>query len=183
MAGAMKQRFLVALCALPLCAAAWAQPPSEYAVKAAFIHNIAKYVEWPGDAPAGARAKLCLLGQDPLDGALAVLQGKPIGNLTWEIVSAAAPAPLNACRVLFIAASESANLPQILASVRGAAVLTVGDTRGYAERGVMVNFYMQEHKVRFEINREAARREKFGISSQLLKLARSVRGAEPAGPP
>jgi hypothetical protein len=77
--------------------------------------------------------------------------------------------------VLFIAASESGNLDRILGSIGNNSVLTIGDSPGYAEQGVMVNFYLEENKVRFEINREAAARARLGISSQLLKLARIVR--------
>jgi hypothetical protein len=159
---------------------ALAAPPTEYEVKAAFIHNIAKFVEWPATAPVSGTARLCLLGRDPFGGALDALQGKPIGRLSWEIVQAGARTELKDCRVLFIAASESGNLGSVLERLGNSPVLTVGDTNGYAERGVMVNFYLEENRVRFEINREAAARARLRLSSQLLKLARIVR--EPGGP-
>lgn len=158
---------------------ALAAPPTEYEVKAAFIHNFAKFVEWPAPAPASGTARLCLLGHDPFGGALDALQGKPTGPLRWEIVQADAATELKACRVLFIAASESGNLGRILERVGISPVLTLGDSEGYAGRGVMVNFYLEENRVRFEINPAAASRVGFKISSQLLKLARIVR--EPGG--
>lgn len=165
---------LFAVLAALSCAGVPAAPPTEYEVKAAFIHNIAKFVEWPA-SPASGTARLCLLGGDPFGGALDALRGKPISRLSWEIVPAGAGNDLKACRVLFIAASESSNLDRILERLGNSPVLTLGDTDGYAERGVMVNFYREENRVRFEINREAAARARLGISSQLLKLARIVR--------
>jgi hypothetical protein len=167
-----------AVMAVLSCAGVMAEPPTEYEVKAAFIHNIAKFVEWPAAPPFSGSARLCLLGRDPFGGTLGVLQGKQIGRLSWEIVPVSARTSLKECRVLFIAASESGNLDRILGSIGNYSVLTIGDSPGYAEQGVMVNFYLEENKVRFEINREAAARARLGFSSQLLKLARIV---PPAG--
>ncbi|OGS91456.1 MAG: hypothetical protein A2Z95_09200 [Gallionellales bacterium GWA2_60_18] len=174
MNGALQKWFAGAACAALWCAGAHAAPPAEYEVKAAFIHNIARFVEWPATAPSSNTARLCLLGRDPFGGALEVLQGKPIGGLGWEIVPLAPGSSPKSCRVLFIAASERDNLGGILDSIGNNPVLTVGDSDGYAERGVMVNFYLEGNKVRFEINREAATRAQLLISSQLLKLARIV---------
>jgi hypothetical protein len=168
------KRLMAALCMMmPLVAAA--APPSEYEVKAAFIHNIAKFVDWPAALPPSGSARLCLLGSNPFGNALDTLQGKPLGRLNWEVVQPGSGNGLKNCRVLFIAASERDSLENVLQSVGGSPVLTMGDTAGYAERGVMVNFYLEENKVRFEINREAAARAGIGISSQLLRLARIVR--------
>lgn len=173
-----KKQAVAMLCAVLTalgCSTAMAEQPNEYEVKAAFIHNIAKFVEWPAASPFSGSARLCLLGRDPFGGALGVLQGKQIGRLSWEIVPASSRTTLKECRVLFIAASESGNLDRILGSIGNNSVLTIGDSPGYAEQGVIVNFYLEENKVRFEINREAAARARLGISSQLLKLARIVR--------
>jgi len=154
------------------CAAAQAAPAKEYEVKAAFIHNIAKFVEWP---PRSAGSlKLCVIGQDPFGSALDALDAKPIGDTVWEVLPVRRNSNLRGCGVLFIPASENNNLKPILTSIQGSAVLTVGDTPGYAEQGVMVNFYLEQNKVRLEINKDAAGRAGFKISSQLLKLARIV---------
>ncbi len=157
---------------------AQAAPPTEYEVKAAFIHNIAKYVEWPDASRSGGALKLCLLGQSPFGNALEALRGKVIGDKVWEIVPANQQTNLSHCQVLFIAASESDKLGQVLENIKGDAVLTVADSDGFAGQGVMVNFYLEQNRVRFEINRDAASRGGFRISSQLLKLARIV---APAG--
>lgn len=154
------------------CADAQAAPATEYEVKAAFIHNIAKFVEWP--ARSAGSLKLCVIGQNPFGSALDALQAKPIGDKVWGVQSVDPRSNLKSCGVLFIAASEKNNLKSILASIQGSAVLTVGDTSGYAEQGVMVNFYLEQNKVRLEINNDVAGRAGFKISSQLLKLAHIV---------
>jgi hypothetical protein len=163
----------------PLTCTAQAGQPTEYEVKAAFIHNIAKFVEWPAAARTKGTLRFCVLGQDQSGGALDALRGKPIGDAVWEVLPVDRQGNLHQCRVLFIAASESGSLSQVLNDIKGYAVLTVGDTGGYAVQGVMVNFYLEQNRVRFEINAEAASRAGLRISSHLLKLARIVE--EPGG--
>lgn len=158
-------------------AAATADSPTEYEVKAAFVHNIAKFVEWPASAGVKETLRLCILGPGPFGAAAEGLRGKPVGSKLWEVAPANARANLKECQVLFVGAAEAANLPRLLEGLKGSPVLTVGDTEGYAERGVMVNLFLEQNKVRFEINNGAAGRAGLRISSQLLKLARIV--AEP----
>lgn len=149
-----------------------AAPPTEHEVKAAFIHNIAKFVEWPAGKDKVLR--LCLMGHESL-GAAAVLQGKAVGSRSWEVVPGVSRVSLLDCQVLFIPAMDGTSLRRILEDVRASPVLTVGDSEGYAEEGVIVNFYLEQNKVRFEINADAARRAGLKVSSQLLKLARIVK--------
>lgn len=178
MTNTLKKQFLAALCAMQLAAphaVAQTFAPTEYEIKAAFIHNIAKFVEWPApQSPAKAPLMLCILGQDPSGGAFDALYGKQVGGMAWEVAPVNSRASLRECRVLFIAASEAGNLRRILEGIQGSAVLTVGDSDGFAEQGVMVNFYLEQNKVRFEINLAAVKRAGLKISSQLLKLARII---------
>ena len=148
--------------------------PSEYDLKAAFIHNIAKFVEWPAAPHTSGILKLCVLGQNPFGNALDALRDKQIGGLNWEIAPANSRTNLKECGVLFIAASENGNLRQILDGIKGSTVLTLGDTDGYAEQGVMVNFYLDDNKVRFEINLEPASRAGLKISSKLIRVGKMV---------
>jgi hypothetical protein len=76
--------------------------------------------------------------------------------------------------MLFISDSEKDNLSQILETVKGTPTLTIGDTKGFAQQGIMINFVMEQNKVGFEINTESARRAKIIISSKLLKLAKTI---------
>ena len=161
------------------CVSANAGTPTEYEVKAAFIHNIAKFVEWPAAATSAGPLKLCILGQDPFGSALDALRGKTVHDKPWEVLHTNSDTSLRECGVLFVASSERNNLRQVLDATKGSAVLTVGDSEGYAERGIMVNLYLQDNMVRIEVNLDASKRAGLNISSQLLKLARIVQ--EPGG--
>jgi hypothetical protein len=167
-----------AVMAVLSCAGVMAAPPSEYEVKAAFIHNIAKFVEWPASVSTRGILRLCVMGRGFFGEAATGLQGKTVGSRIWEVVPASTRANLSECQLLFIEASEADKLPHLLDGLKGSPVLTLGDTEGYGQRGVMVNFYLEQNRVRFEINPAATSRAGFKISSQLLKLARIV---QPAG--
>jgi hypothetical protein len=157
------------------CTGAQAAPLGEYEVEAAFVHNIAKFVEWPASVGAKGTLRLCILGQGPFGQAAEnLLSDKPLDNMVWEVAPVSTSADLSECQVLFIEASEAGNLPRLLDSLKDSPVLTVGNTDGYGEQGVIVNFYLEQDKVRFEINLAATNRVGLKISSQLLKLARIV---------
>ncbi len=151
-----------------------AETLSEYQVKAAFIYNIAKFVDWPQGIDTKT-ARICIIGSDPFGDNMNALQGKPIDGRLISVTNLDSSADLKSCQILFVSSSESGNLDGILRTLSGSSVLTIGDTGGYAQRGVVVNFYLESQKVRFEINIDAAKRAKLNISSQLLKLARIVR--------
>jgi hypothetical protein len=156
-------------------------PPGEYVVKAAFIHNFAKFVAWPaGEETASNYLRLCILGRDPFGKAIDSIRDKTVENKNWEVRLVRAAEELTDCQVAFVAASETERLSGILQSIGNRAVLTIGDSAGFAERGIMINFYMEERKVRFEINVGTARHARLTISSQLLKLAKIV-GVEGGG--
>lgn len=155
-----------------LAPAADAAAAGEYQVKAAFLYNFARFVDWPSSAAGGASFVLCILGDDPFGGEINVIAGKAVGGKTLQVRRLASAAAVSSCQMLFISASESGSLGQALAAARGRPILTVGDTPGFAERGVAINLYVDQSKVRFEINLDAAKRAQLNISSQLLKLAR-----------
>jgi len=158
-----------------LFSATVAAAPTEYEVKAAFIHNVVKFVDWPMQpASADGMLRFCVVGQDVFGRALDVLRDKPIGAMTWQVVVVNGKTDLRECRVLFISGSETGNVKRVLDSLKSSPVLTIGDTESYGELGVIVNFYLEDGKVRFEINPEAAKRVGLKMSSQLLKLARIV---------
>lgn len=155
--------------------AAAAVAPSEYEVKAAFIHNFGGFVEWPPKAEASdGERRLCVAGSNPFGTALDGLQGRPVDGRRWSVTVLRDPTDVRGCHVLFISSSETGELGRILEKAREAGALTVGDTAGYAERGVVINFFLEGQKVRFEINVDAAQRAGLRLSSQLLKLAHIV---------
>jgi hypothetical protein len=83
--------------------------------------------------------------------------------------------------VLFIGSSEERNIHRIMRALQGTSILSIGDTTGFARQGVIINFYLEQKRVRFEVNAAAARQAGLVISSKLLKLAGSVYGNSPAG--
>ena len=172
---------LVCACALLLALTPARAAPSEYELKAAFIYQIARFIEWPSPPGALARAplRLCVLGGNPFGLALENIRGKPVNERSMEVSLLDMNADTRQCNLLFIAAPAERHLERIVALSRGSGMLTIGDTEGFAQRGAIVNFFLENGKIRFEINLEASRHAELKISSQLLKLARIVQEEAP----
>jgi hypothetical protein len=153
------------------------EPPPEYAVKAAFLFNFAKFVEWPGDAYTGPTSPIVIwvLGEDPFGDALGSLKGKTANGRPIVVRYAATLGELERCHLLFVSASEKANLQKILQTTKGWSILTVGDMNGFAQDGGIINMVKEESRVGIEINLEAAQRSRLKISSKLLALAKIVK--------
>jgi hypothetical protein len=150
---------------------------SELEVKAAFLLNFLKFVEWPATRSSDAAAPyiIAVIGEDALGATLrGSLSGKTIGTRPVQVQFAARTADLFSAHLAFIAASEQRQLPAILRELEGRGVLTVGDTPGFAESGVVLNLVTQDHRVRFEANTAAAARARLRLSSHLLRIARIV---------
>jgi hypothetical protein len=150
--------------------------PGEYQVKAAFLYNFAKFVEWPDKkfTRTGAVINICVLGEDPFGFAFDTMRDETIGNKKLVIKRFKTPQRVEECHVLFISGSEKERLEQIVKSLTGLSILTVGDTEGFAQKGVIMNFYIEGNKVRFGINVDSVNRSGLKISSRLLRLARII---------
>jgi hypothetical protein len=149
-------------------------PPTEYKLKAAFLFNFAKYVEWPPAAFAEATSPMVIgiLGENPFrDDLEPTIRDKTINNRPLVIKEFRSPAEATNCHILFISTSEKQRLPEILKSLHGASVLTVGETDRFTETGGMINFVTGGNKIRFQINVEAAKSAGLKVSSKLLSLA------------
>lgn len=163
-------------------ASAGQPPPGEYDVKAAFVYNFLKFIDWPSrDTGDTASIRICIAGDLPGSGPLDRLDGQEVIGKELVVSHLARITDVAQCQVLFIASSEARQLSTIMAAVKGSAILTIGDAEGFARRGVIINFIIQNKKVRFEINAEAARQAGLKISSKLMKLSSTVYGAAPAG--
>jgi hypothetical protein len=168
----------------PTVSSAQVRPPSEYELKAAFLFNFAKFVDWPPNAFANPTApfSVCVLGTDPFGGALDdVLRGKFIADHPVSVVRIKRVADITRCQILFVAASESRHLTEILIKLRGECVLIIGETDDFASSGGVIQFTLEDNRVRFFINTDAAGRAGLKISSKLLALAKIVRDAPVAG--
>ncbi len=165
---------IIAFCSLfYLPAAHPEQKPAEYQVKAAFLYNFAKFVEWPKETRDAYRY-LYLLGDNPFGGMLDGLEGKAIMGKQLVIRRINSVDELKECSILFISSSEEKYLQKIIEKAGSLGILTIGDTSGYAEQGVIINLYTDNNKIRFEINAEAARRAGLKLSSKILSLAKII---------
>ena len=152
---------------------------SEYDVKAAFLFHFAQFVEWPAEAFAEVNSPLtyCTLGEDPFRGSLdESVKGKSVGSRPLRVQHLKERGPIEGCQVLFIAAAEKRWQGEELAIANGHPVLTVGETDHFAAGGGVIGFCLEENKIRFEINLEAAGKAKLKISAKLLTLAKTVIG-------
>jgi len=178
MAFLKRPRVVLGLLAVALLAAAagYAEVAAEYDVKAAFLYNFTKFVEWPSAALTDDRGalRLCVLGEDPFGRSLQEVASEEIAARKLTLLRAARLNDPAACQVLFISRTERRRLPALLAAVRDEPVLTVADTEGFLEQGGIINFVLDGSRVRFEINQEAAQRAGLKISSKLMRLASRV---------
>lgn len=158
-------------------AAVQADVTLEQRVKAAFLFNFAKFTSWPGEKLAGGDAAIqfCVPEGDALIPALEeALSGKTIDTHPLVLRQVSRAETYRSCHVAYLGAQESEHLPPLLGTLAGSGVLTVYEGAG-AERNGVVRFYLEDRKVRFEINEAAAERERLQLSSRLLGVASVVR--------
>ncbi len=150
----------------------------EYQVKAAYLLNFAKFVEWPDQtfkAP-GDPIGICILGENPFGPLLAqaaknvVIGSRPISVLRLTTVS-----KLSQCQIAFVSASERKLSRNLLEAAQSGAVLTVGESDGFTDSGGIVAFKLDGEKVRLMINTAAADHAKLHVSAKLLSLAGSAK--------
>jgi len=146
----------------------------EYEVKAAFLYNLAKFVEWP-DAQSKGPLVFGILGPDPFGEILdRVVDHKVIGGRPVMLKRSADVSQLADCQVLFVSASEGKRLKQILKDLDGRSVLTVGDNDEFVRSGGAVALVLEQNRVVLEINVDRAAKAKLKISSRALEVARIV---------
>jgi hypothetical protein len=155
---------------------------SEDAVKAAFVYNFPKFVDWPDSAfpTPSAPIDICVLGGNQFADVLrSIVRDKTVRGRPLTVREDVPLRNLASCRVVYIPASEEKRVPAVLDQVAGLPILTVGDTDVLAERGGIIGLTTNENHVRFEVNVGAARRAGLKLGSQLLKVAtRVVEGDE-----
>jgi hypothetical protein len=173
----------------------------EYQVKAAFLYNFIKFIEWPKEKVTDSNEPMIIgvIGQDPFGNAFDPLETKDTKSKkvfikrfkSWEELKKSGEKDksslerqvkaIQKCHLLFICPSEEKNLKEVLNLVKGHSILTVGETKGFLEAGGIINFVMEEKKVRFEINVTTAKKSKLEVRSQLLRLAKKVVSEENTG--
>ncbi len=149
--------------------------PAEYQVKAAFLYNFVKFIDLPaGSFRDSPKMMLCIIGKDPFESNIELIQGKLVKNRELTVRHIKTVQEAGDCQILYISQSEKGNITQILKGVGGQGIITIGDTEGFSEQGVIINLFLEQDMVRFEININAARKANIQISSKLLKLAKII---------
>jgi hypothetical protein len=178
----MARRVQFAAAAFPVMLAvasnllAQAPQTTEYQVKAAYLANFPKFVEWPAKVTKSESFNICVLGQDPFGAALdAAVAGETIDRVPIAARRISRPQDALDCRVLFISSSEDSQWKEILPALKTLSILTVSDMHEFARRGGIVQFILDGKKVRFEVNLAATAAPGLKLSSELLKLAVAVR--------
>jgi hypothetical protein len=150
-------------------------------VEAAFLYNFAKFVEWPPEAFAARSAPLtfCVDQEGPAGAGLAasleaLIRGETLNDRRLAVRRLRDFQQVRACHVLFLGAAEKRRVPEALAALRGASVLTVGEGKDFLDDGGMIRLFLEQNKMRFDINLEAAEKSALKISSKLLRLAQAV---------
>lgn len=165
-------------------ARAQASPPNEYQVKAAFLFNFAKFIDWPASSFASPQSafSICILGKDPFGRSIDdALQGKSIGDHAVAVLRVKDISEARHCQIAFAGVLESRNIAGILDGLRGTNILLVGEAGGFAASGGTIQFTLEENHVRFLINVDAADRAGLKFSSKLLALAKIVHGVSSDG--
>lgn len=155
---------------------------TEYQVKAAYLYNFGRFIEWPADSPLSKSNSFlyCVLGQDPFGNALdTILSGEKIQGKSAVAKRVSRPEDALDCHVLFVSASEDAHLKQIIDIIDSKGVVTVSDLPKFSEQGGMIQFVNEGGRVRFEINLKAAQDARLTLRSELLKVAAEVRTTSP----
>jgi hypothetical protein len=160
---------------------------SEYLIKAGFIYNFAKFVEWPTTAfpQPDSPIVIGILGNDPFGATLDRIvadkkvdgRGFAVKRVKWSKDFK----DVKDCNILFVSLSEKEHVDSVVEAMKGLPILTIGDVPGFAKRGGIINFTLEDNKVRFEVNVEAAKHADLTISSRLLTLATIVQQAAADG--
>jgi len=146
-------------------------PALEYAVKAAFLLNFTRFIDWPPEAiPTDAPFTICILGDDPFGSALdQTIHGENVNGHALVVQRTGRAVP-KTCQILYVSVSEKGALPEGLEP----GVLTVGEGEAFIRDGGMIAFVLDNRRVRFNINLPATRTGKLTLSSRLLAVAKAV---------
>lgn len=156
---------------------AYSQAISEDEVKAAYLYNFAKFVEWPEEsfADASAPIHLCVLNDPSIGSELSrIVKDKHITGRSVVVVPIQNGEQGRSCQILFINSAQSSQVEHIIKVLQGASVLTVGETTGFVEQGGIVNFVIQNDQVHFQVNHRAATQSRLRMSARLLSVAKLV---------
>jgi hypothetical protein len=148
----------------------------EQVIKAEFIARFTYYIDWPADAfkEADSSFQVCTLGEGPLLPQIRNVLSRTSLKARKVSVHAIDSGRVDGCHLLYVAPGVGSRLEEAVRRIDGAPVLTIGDTPGYGNRGLMINLFLEGEHVRFKINSAAAKAKGLNVSSKLLALGKPV---------
>jgi len=178
----MKRRFLAVILLLSLGALTVRAADREYQVKAGFLYSFMQFIEWPEDlfSQPDDPFVLGVYAENPFDGMLDPLQNWRIQGRPIRVVQVLDVSEGMACHMLFVPKMRRSDIRALLATLEEKPIVTVGEQKGFAKDGGVINLFLKKNKnVGFEINLNAARDAHLKISSKLLKLAVVIKEVDP----
>ncbi len=152
-----------------------AQETLEPDVKATFLYNFTRFIEWPGLAPVSAPFRVCVVADATMEQAIKrTLEGEVVNGRPLEMAQPQTPQDAEGCQILYVGRSEQQRAAPLLAAVRDRPVLTVGDSPTFTQHGGAIQFVLVQNRVRFDINLPSAQRANLKLSANLLRVARNV---------
>jgi hypothetical protein len=181
MADPSRRRLVLAAACATLAGAgrpAGAEALGDGDIRAAYLFNFIRFIEWPATAFASADAPInvCLLdGRGSSGIALAPLEGKSVGARTIHVSSGTTVAAARQCHVIYVADAALVRLPSLREALGDAPALLVGESDAALDRGAMIGFHALDRRLGFIVNLGATRRAGLRMSPQVLKIALEVR--------
>jgi hypothetical protein len=149
---------------------------TETEIKAAYLYNFTKFIEWPATVPTSEPFRLCIVNDEGLKRAIdRTIEGEFANGRALQSIAPRTPEEASACQVLFIGRTEPERAAKFLAATANLPVLAVSDSSPPPLPGIDVAFVLEEHRLRFDVNLSSAERRGLRISSKLLRVARQVR--------
>jgi hypothetical protein len=140
----------------------------EYEIKAGFIYNFLRFVDWPTPRTGWT---VGIFGSDPFEGALAELEARPLSGKSIRVMVVKSVAEAKNCDVVYIGPSESSRFGQHINSLKGADVLTVSDIPEFADKGGVIGLFTERNRVRFNVNLDALKSANLKANARFLQLA------------
>ncbi len=153
-----------------------APPPVENQIKAAYIYNFAKFIQWPDKSFADSKSPLIigLLGDSDFKHELMSLSTKTVCKRPIEVVQFKTLDKIGSCHILYVSSLWKEDIAQVLKNLQGRGIVTVSTTKNFAKHGGTIQFLKKRQRLRFIINLKAAQNDAIKIDSQLLSLAVDV---------
>jgi hypothetical protein len=166
------------IAAILFCAPVRAGQVREHEVKAAFLYNFTRFIEWPDGTPQTSEPfRLCVVADGVTTSAVErVMAGESVNGRPAQTLIPRSPDEARRCQILFVGQTEIYRAAPLLRAVRGMPVLTVSDAARFVAHGGAIQFVLEDGRVRFDVNIEAAKRSGLAISSRLLQVARKIEG-------